>query len=99
MRTLPRDLRRVARRLRGGDLHIAVQVDSLDEFGRRLERSANRVTIGLVVAALIVGTAITSTVTSGWQIFGLPVLGVLGFSASTAIGLWLMFSISRSPRR
>lgn len=96
--TLPRDLHAFAARVRRGRIHLDVDVGHLDLLGQRLDRSANRLTVGLVTAALIVGTALTLTLSGGPRVFDLPVFGVLAFLSSIAAGVWLLWSILRSTR-
>lgn len=97
--SLPRDLRKVMQRMRRGGFKIELDLQRLDEFGRQLDQSANRVTVGLITSALIVGTSIAMTIDTGPQLFGLPLLGFLGFGTSFAIGLMLLWSILRSGIR
>ena len=47
-------------------------VEYEDWHGHQLDRSANRITMGLITSALIVGTAIALTVPGGPEILGLP---------------------------
>lgn len=89
---LPRDASRLLARLRTGRATLEVEVQELDRFGETLAKSANRVTIGLVTSALIVGTAICTTAA------GQPLLMWLGFASSALAGTWLIFSILRSGR-
>lgn len=96
---LPRDLRRLVQRARRGGLRIELDLKRLDDFARQIDRSANRVTMGLITSALIVGTSIAMTIDTGPRLFDLPLLGLLGFVTSFAIGLMLLWSILRSGRR
>ncbi len=96
---LPRDLRRVVMRVRRGGFKIELDLQRLEDFGHQLDRSANRVTVGLITSALIVGTSIAMTIDSGPSLFGLPVLGLFGFGTSFSIGLLLLWSILRSGHR
>lgn len=95
---LPRDLRELARCARLGQMHVQVGVDQLEQFGHKLDRSTNRLTVGLVTSALIVGTAISLTVDGGPRLAGIPLFGLLGFSSSIAAGIWLLWSILRSRK-
>lgn len=96
---LPRDLRKVVQRLRRTGFKIELDLQRLEVFGRQLDRSANRITVGLITSALIVGTSIAMTIDTGPTVFGLPVLGFFGFGTSFAIGLMLLWSILRSGNR
>lgn len=96
--SLPRDLLQLASRIRRGRYRFELDLRRLDHFGRQLDRSANRITMGLVTSALIVGGAIAMTVDGGWTIFGLPLFGFLGFATSTLMGVVLLWSVFRSSR-
>jgi ubiquinone biosynthesis protein len=95
---LPDDLARLLRDARRGRLTIEFDLKRLDHFGHQLDRSANRLTIGVVTAALIVGSSIVMTVRGGPELFGLPVFGLLGFVIAGLNGLWLIWSIRKSNR-
>jgi ubiquinone biosynthesis protein len=98
--SVARSAPRALRRLLGADLRgrprITFDMPRLEGFGLRLDRAASRVTVGLVTAALIVGTSIVMTVKGGPSLLGLPLFGLLGFAGSALCGLWLMLSIWRS---
>lgn len=95
---LPDDLARLLRDARRGRLTIEFDLKRLDRFGHQLDRSANRLTIGVVTAALIVGSSIVMTVRGGPELFGLPLFGLLGFVIAGLNSLWLIWSIRRSNR-
>lgn len=95
---LPRGLRPLLSRLRRGRFQIDIDVKRLEPFRETLQKSANRVTIGLVTSALIVGTSIALTVSGGPTLFGLPAFASLGFASSLVLGVALLLSIARSGR-
>lgn len=95
----PRDLRELLSKARRGRFRFDIEVRRLDEFAARLDRSASRVTMGLVTSALIVGTSIALTVNGGPRLFGLPAFALFGFSTSTLLGILLLWSIWRSGRQ
>ena len=94
--TLPRDIKRLVRSARAGSLRLHVDIDHLQRFGEQVEHSANRLTVGVVLAALIVGSSIVLTVGGGPTLLGLPVFGLLGFVGAAIAGAWLILSIWRS---
>lgn len=95
---LPDDLARLLRDARRGRLTIELDLKRLDRFGHQLDHSANRLTIGVVTAALIVGSSIVMTVRGGPELFGLPLFGLLGFVIAGLNSLWLIWSIRRSNK-
>jgi len=94
---LPRDIRRLVKAARRGAVQLNLDLGRLDHFGRQLDRAASRVTIGLVTAAIIIGTSIV-TVSEEGGLLGIPLLGVIGFLTSLAAGAWILVSIYRGGR-
>jgi ubiquinone biosynthesis protein len=95
---LPQDLSRLLRAARRGRLEIQIEVAQLRRLGNQLDRAASRLVVGVVVAALIIGSSIVMTVPGGPTLLGLPFFGLLGFLGAVAGGLWLLRSIWRSNR-
>jgi len=95
---LPQDLARLLRAARRGRLEVHIDIASLDRVGNQVESALNRLVVGLVVAALIVGSSIVMTVPGGPTLLGLPFFGLLGFVGAVAGSLWLIASISRSSK-
>jgi ubiquinone biosynthesis protein len=54
---------------------------------------ANRIALGLVLAALILGAAMLMRVPSRFTLFGYPGLAMVLFLAAVAGGLWLAWTI------
>jgi ubiquinone biosynthesis protein len=95
---LPRDVVRLVKEVRRGKFKIELDLKRLDHFGAQLDRSSNRLTLGVLIAALIVGSSIVMTVEGGPTLFGLPLFGLLGFLAACFLSMFLFFSIWRSGR-
>lgn len=95
---LPGDISLVLREAAKGGLKVNLDLKRLDHFGHQLDHSTNRLTVGMITAALIVGSSIVMTVKGGPTIWGLPAFGFLGFFLAFVIGIGLMISIWRSGR-
>src|SRR6476620_9170079 len=78
-----------------GDNNLRLKVDAIDEkiVLEGLQKVANRITLGLVVAALIVGAAMLMRVETSFRIFGYPGLAMIFFLLAAAAGLILAFNI------
>ncbi|NHQ86227.1 ubiquinone biosynthesis protein UbiB [Iodobacter sp. HSC-16F04] len=90
---LPRDIGKLIKQARRGNLRIDLDLKRLDQFGQQITRSANRLTMGIVTGALIIGSSIVMTVQAGPTIFGLPLLGFIGFVLAVLNTIWLVLSI------
>lgn len=73
------------------DNKIRVEVDAFDEkhMMQGFQKVANRITLGLILASLVVGSALMMRVPTDFQLFGYPGLGILAFliAAIGALGL------------
>ena len=63
------------------------------------QKIANRITMGLVLAALIVGAAMLMQVETSFRIFGYPGLAILLFLVAAGAGILLLLSIVGKDRR
>jgi ubiquinone biosynthesis protein len=95
---LPRDLARVFRQARRGHLRIDLDLKRLDHFGQQLDQAANRLTMGVLTASLVIGSSIVMTIKGGPELFGLPLFGLLGFIIAFLNSLWILLSIWRSGK-
>lgn len=97
---MPEQLDRLMRKAVEGTLRLEFKHQNLEEVEATIARSANRISIALIVAGTIVGSSMVVSVgkgSKGW--FGLPQLGLLGYVVATVFGIWLIVSILSSSRR
>jgi len=79
------------------DNKMKVRVDSIDEKALilGLQKVANRITMGLILAALIVGSSMLARVETSFRIFGYPGLAMVFFLAAAAgaitLGIQILF--------
>jgi predicted unusual protein kinase regulating ubiquinone biosynthesis (AarF/ABC1/UbiB family) len=78
-----------------GNNELRLKVDAIDEkvVLEGLQKVANRITLGLIVAALIVGAAMLMRVDTSFRIFGYPGLAMILFMLAAIAGMVLAFSI------
>jgi len=78
-----------------GNNELRFKVDAIDEkvVVEGLQKVANRITLGLIVAALIVGAAMLMRVETSFRIFGYPGFAMIFFLVAAAAGLGLAFTI------
>lgn len=95
---LPQDVSNLLRAARRGRLEVHIDVTHLRHVGDQLDRAANRLAVGIVVAALIIGSSIVMTVPGGPTLLGLPFFGLLGFLGAVGGSIWLLRSIGKSGR-
>jgi predicted unusual protein kinase regulating ubiquinone biosynthesis (AarF/ABC1/UbiB family) len=97
-REMPRRVNRILDSLATNQLKFTV--DAIDE-GTLIEgfqKVANRITTGLILAALIIGASMLMRVETSFRIFGYPGLAILCFLAAAGGGFWLVIAIMINDR-
>jgi ubiquinone biosynthesis protein len=97
-RELPARLTQIVERLERGELSIRFQHENLGGLRSTLENITNRLTFGIIIAALIIGSSMIITTGVKPLLFGFPALGIVGYLVSGILGLWLVINIIRSRR-
>ena len=74
---------------------MKISVDAIDEKTLMVgfQKVANRITVGLIIAALIVGAAMMMRVETTFRIWGYPGLAILLFLAAAGGGVILLINI------
>ena len=98
MRLAPRVLESLARCFSDDGVTLRFEVRDIAVFGRHLERAVDRATVGIVTAALIVGSAMLVAFSAGQGSFAMSFFGTIGVVIAVANAVWLVASIRRSRR-
>ena len=90
---LPERVNRILDRLANNE--IQVKVDAIDEarLMEGFQKVANRITLGLLLAALIVGAALLMQIETSFRILGYPGLAIISFLLAAAGGVALILAI------
>lgn len=96
---LPREIRQLTQSARRGHLRLGLDVAQIDRFGNELNRAANRLTIGLITSACILGAAIIAATAERSGGSGMTWLGLYILAGAGIGGLWVLISIWRSGRQ
>jgi len=98
VKKMPRQTDQILKKIIGDKVSFEVSHRGIEEFIGEMDRSSNRLTFGVIIAAIIVGSSLVITSEAGPHVAGYPVLGVFGFLMATCFGLWLAFRIVRSGK-
>jgi ubiquinone biosynthesis protein len=90
---MPQRLNRIMELI--ADNEMAIQVNAIDETKllAGLDKIANRITLGLLIAALIMGAALMIRVEAGPSILGYPALALVFFLIAAVAGIALSVKI------
>jgi len=91
--TLPTRLNKILDAVGNAELNVNVKPSETEFLIESARKVANRITTGLILAALIVGAALLMRVETAFRLFGYPGLAILCFIGAAGGGFWLVLSI------
>jgi ubiquinone biosynthesis protein len=108
MRALPKFLQDILKMTSRGKHGLEIRHAATEAMSEKLEKGVNRLIVGLVISASLIAAALVLNAAKGVMelqvlLLGHAVsltvlLGLVGYSLATALGLWLIFSIWRSGK-
>jgi ubiquinone biosynthesis protein len=98
VRSLPKDIKEILNRINRDKFKIDLEHRGLDRFTKDMDRSINRLSSSLIIAALIVGSSIVMQTGKGPLLFGFPLFAFMGYSIAGVISLVWLIAIIRSGR-
>jgi predicted unusual protein kinase regulating ubiquinone biosynthesis (AarF/ABC1/UbiB family) len=96
---LPVRLNKIMDAITSKDLEVKVRAVDAPIIMEGLQKIANRVTTGLILAAMIVGASLMMRIETTWKILGYPGLAILCFLFAAAGGFYLVINIFIQDRR
>ncbi|MGI9108216.1 MAG: ABC1 kinase family protein [Pyrinomonadaceae bacterium] len=78
-----------------GNNNLELKVDAIDEkkLMEGLQKVANRITVGLIIAAMIIGASLLMRVETSFKLLGYPGLAIIFFLLAAAAAVWLIIVI------
>lgn len=88
-----------ARMLTRGQLRVNMELAGAEEPMRMLSEMVNRLTMALIVVGLYVGSSIVYFAGVPPIVFGIPVVGFMGYVVAFVLSVWIVFDIYFKGRR
>ncbi|MEJ2691103.1 MAG: AarF/UbiB family protein, partial [Deltaproteobacteria bacterium] len=92
---MPSRLSLIFEKLEHGQLTMRFKHENLSDLLKSLENVSSRLTFGIIIGSLIIGSSMIITTGVKPLLFGYPALGIIGYLVSGVLGLWLVFNIIR----
>ncbi|MCH6258483.1 AarF/UbiB family protein [Puniceicoccaceae bacterium K14] len=99
LQQLPDELHRLLNKVDQDRLKVNFQHRGLDKLDHTIGDASNKITLGIIIGCLIVGSSLIITTNNPPLLFGYPLIGLLGFVLSMVLGAWVAFDILRGGRR
>lgn len=91
--TSPRRLNQIIELLARNELKLKLETLGEARFLTSMEKIANRIAAGLVLASLIIGAALLMSIETKWTLFGYPILAIILFLIAVIIGFILVINV------
>ena len=100
LKSAPGQIRGALRQVSRGRWQINIRHENLDRLTEELDRSSNRMSFAIVIAAVIVGSSVVVSATNDARILNIPLrwIGVVGYLFAGMLGVGLLWAILRSGR-
>ncbi len=95
----PHRAREILAQTAAGKLAFGIKISQAEEFLSGMHKIANRITVGIVIAALLVSSSMMMRVPTRFVLFGYPGLAVLGYLLASAAAFYLIFSTFSGDRK
>lgn len=89
---IPNDLNAIIAKIRQGKFQVHVHHEHLEALTKTLDRSSNRISFALIIAALLIGSSLLVAQENLQQI------GMFGYFIAAVFGFWLLISIIRGGK-
>jgi len=94
----PKQVQHILKKVEKGTIKFELEHRGFESLVEELDILSNRLSFSVIIAALIVGSALIIQTRMQPSLFGVPFLGIFGFILAGILGLGLLISIIRSGR-
>ena len=94
----PKDLLDLAGLLRQQKLSLQLKHDGLEKVLATHDQISNRISFAIIIAALIVGSALIVISKTPPLFYGISLIGIIGFLAAALMGVWLLVAILKKGK-
>jgi len=98
LKSIPSEFGPLFKKLIGGRFRIPLYHENLDRAVYEIDRTGNRLSFSIIIAALLMSSSILVQSKVGPLIKGYPIIGLAGFLTAAIMGLWLLIGIIKSGR-
>lgn len=98
LQRIPENVQRILQRFEEEDIRVNLHHTGTENLEETFNASMNRLTVGIIVGSLIIGSSLVITTGVKPLLWGYPAIGILGFLVSGLLGLYIVVSTLRNHR-
>jgi len=96
MQQIPENMQRILQRIEEEDLQINFHHTGTENLEATFNASMNRLTVGIIIGSLLIGSSLIITTGIGPLLWGFPAIGIVGFLVSGLLGMYIVISSLRN---
>ncbi len=98
LKDFPKDVLEITRLIRQHRLSFSHELQGLDQMLSTHDQISNRISFSIIIAALIIGSALIVISKTPPLFYGISLIGIIGFLAAAVMGVWLLVAILKKGR-
>ncbi|MBW1846652.1 MAG: AarF/ABC1/UbiB kinase family protein [Deltaproteobacteria bacterium] len=98
MQQFPKDTLEIMRLIRQRKITLKFEHQGLENMLATHDQISNRISFSIIIAALLIGSALIVIAETPPMIYGISMIGIIGFLAAAVMGIWLLIAILKKGR-
>jgi len=98
MQQFPKDTLEIMRLIRQRKITLKFEHQGLENMLATHDQISNRISFSIIIAALLIGSALIVIAETPPMIYGISMIGIIGFLAAAIMGIWLLIAILKKGR-
>ncbi|MFO7751663.1 MAG: AarF/UbiB family protein [Desulfobacteraceae bacterium] len=98
LKVLPSDIMDIVRLAKQGRMDLNIKITGLEKMLATQDQTSNRIAFAIIIAAIILGSSQLVVSNTPPVVFGVSLIGIVGFITAAVMGLWLIVAILRSGK-
>ncbi len=98
MRYFPKQVKKILWKVIRDEIVVKLSLKGLDTLTKDIDRSSNRISVAMIISAILISSAIMHATKVGPIVYGMSVMGFMVFGFAAVLGIALIISIIRSGR-
>ena len=98
LQQFPKDLLDLTGMIRQQKLRLQLEHKGLETLLATQDQTSNRMSFAIIIAALIIGSALIVISEIPPLIFGISLIGIMGYLVAAVMGIWLLLAIIKKGR-
>ncbi len=98
LQQFPQDLMDLGSMIRQQRLSLQLEHKGLETILAKQDQTSNRISFAIIIAALIIGSALIVISEIPPLVYGISLIGIIGYLVAAIMGFWLLLAIIRKGR-